>query len=168
MANPNHVTGKHYEAIGALIATWSSFEAQMALAVIALSGTTKQAGMLMTVNMNTQALINNLRHLARLKAPNIAGEIDKIIDGDDQNRGLRKIYPVRNLFAHATFGRGSKEGFIKPLAARLREDMEVQEDEFDADGILKYAKLIQERVLRLRNLLEENDYGFDQVPVDPG
>ena len=144
----------------------SIFEAQMAQAIMALSGITKQAGIITTINMNSQALINNLRHLARLKAPHLAGEFDKIIDGDDQNRGLRKLYPVRNLFAHATFGPGTMKGFIKPLALRLREDMEIHEGAFDAAGILLYAKMFQERSVRLRKLLDDNGYSFDQVPED--
>ena len=168
MSASEQITSKHYEAIGTLIAMWSNFEHQMALGVVALSGMTKQAGMISTTDMNTTALINNLRHLARLKAPKVADEFDKIIDGDDRNRGLRKIYPVRNLFAHAVFGKGSRDGFIKPIAWRLREDMETQEGEFDATGILQYAELIQDRAIRLRKLLDDNGFGFDQIPEDGG
>ena len=49
MPEPYHVTPEHYHAIGTLIAMWSSFEAQMALGIIALSGMTKQAGIIATV-----------------------------------------------------------------------------------------------------------------------
>lgn len=140
----------------------------MAHGIIALSGMTKQAGGLITISMNTQALIKNLRFLARLKAPHLADEFDKIIDGDDRNPGLDKLYPVRNLFAHATFGSGAAKGFIKPLAIRLREDMETQEGEFDAVGILRYAEMIHDRGKRLRKLLEDNGYSYDKIPEDDG
>lgn len=162
----NHITPKHYEAIGELIVIWSHFEAQMALGIIALSGMTKQAGAIATVDMNAKSLINTLRYLARLKIPQHAKEFDKIFDGNDRNRGLRKIYPVRNLFAHSTFGPGKRAGFIKPLSVRLRDELEIQEGEFDAAGISEYARLIQERAVNLRKLLEANGYGFDQVPTD--
>ena len=141
----------------------------MAMGVISLSGMTKQAGMIATANMNTQALIKNLRFLARLKAPNLAGEFDKIIDGDDQNRGLDKLYPVRNLFAHATFGVGAAKDSLKPHSLRLSADyVQIQEGEFDAAGILRYAEMIQDRGKRLRKLLEDNGYGFDNIPEDDG
>ena len=86
-----NITPAHFHAIGTLIAMWSRFEAQMAHGIIALSGMTKQAGGLITISMNTQALIKNLRFLARLKAPHLADEFDKIIDGDDRNPGLDKL-----------------------------------------------------------------------------
>ena len=166
MSTSDYITPKHYEAIGTLIAMCSCFEAQMAQGIIALSGTTKQASIIMTIGMNAKALINNLRHLARLKAPHLADEFNKIIDGDDRNRGLDKLYPVRNLFAHAIFGPGAAKGSIKPLAFRLREDMEFQEGEFDVAGILLYAKMFQERSIRLRKLLNDNGYSYDEVPED--
>ncbi len=168
MPTSDHVTPEHYQAIGTLIVMWSNFEAQMALGIIALSGMTQQAGAVATVNMNARVLINTLRQLARLKAPHLAAEFDKIIDGDDRHPGLLKLYPVRNLFAHATLGRGKAKGSIKPLDFRLGEDMQTQEGEFDVAGILYYAEMIRERGNRLRKLLDDNDYGFEKVPVDGG
>ncbi len=119
MSNSDHMTPDHLHAIGILIIAWSHFEAQMALGIIALSGMTITAGTVATVDMTAKTLINNIRHLTHLKAPHLADEIDRIIDGDDRNMGLRKLYQVRNLFAHTTFGAGKAKGSIKPLKIRL-------------------------------------------------